>query len=377
MKVLNLFSDWKWTGPAEPVLSMCKALEHEGVETIVAYRKTPLDFPERTVQKEAHKRGLKCYEGFRLNRYFSIKDWWSDLSSLGAYVKKEKIDIVHTNLSHDYLTAIAALSFGAHPPIIVRTDHKRDGMPKNVFMSWALSRTDGIVTYSDKIRRQDVANFRFPEERTRVIPPGVDLYSGPIKDIRRGFGLSTGDKVIGVIGRLKPDRGFDIILKAFSIIHERVSNVKLLIMGRSSQMENSVMKPLRELGLEKDVIIAGYHIDDYFSVINLFDIFVMMRAGSDGTGRALREVMAAGKPVIVSDVGMLSDFIDEGKTGYVTRWDEIDLAQKMELMLTDDAKRQTFGENARKKAAEHWNYASQARQMKAFYEHLLRLGKRR
>ncbi len=377
MKILNLFSDWKWTGPAEPVLSLCKALEGQGVEIIVAYRKTPLDFPERTVGKEAHKRGLQCYEGFRLNRYFSVKDWWSDLTSLGSYVRREKIDIVHTNLSHDYVTAIAALSFRANRPLIVRTDHKRDGMPKNPFMSRAISRTDGIVTYSEKIRRQDIANFSFPEDRTRVIPPGVDLYDGPIKDVRQQFGLSADDKVIGVIGRLKPDRGFDIVLKAFAIMHEHIRSAKLLIMGRSSQIENSVMKPLRELGLEKHVIIAGYHIEDYFSVINLFDLFVMMRAGSDGTGRALREVMAAGKPAIVSDVGMLSDFIDEGQNGYVTKWDATDLAQKMQSILADDAKRKAFGENARKKAIEQWNYQAQAKQMKAFYEHLLRLGKRR
>ena len=55
MKVLNLFSDWKWTGPAEPVLSLCEALENEGVDIILAYRKAPLDFNERTVEKETRK----------------------------------------------------------------------------------------------------------------------------------------------------------------------------------------------------------------------------------------------------------------------------------------------------------------------------------
>jgi len=45
---------------------------------------------------------------------------------------------------------------------------------------------------------------------------------------------------------------------------------------------------LRELGLERDVVLAGYRFDDYFSMISTFDVFVMMRAGSDGTARALR-----------------------------------------------------------------------------------------
>jgi glycosyltransferase involved in cell wall biosynthesis len=376
MKVLNLFSDWKWTGPAEPVLSLCEALGNEGVEVILAYRKTPLEFHERTVGKEIHRRNIRCYDGFKLNRYFSLKDWYSDMTSLYPYVQREEIDIIHTNLSHDYFTAITAFAFNKKRPLIIRTDHKRDGMPVNWFMSWALTRTDGIVTYSEKIRKQDITNFNFPAERTSVIPPGIKPHEGTIRNMRNEFGLRADEKVIGVIGRLKPDRGFDIILKAFKIVKNRVDNVKLLIMGRSSQIKASVVKPLQDLGLENDVVLAGYQIDDYFSVISLFDLFVMMRAGSDGTGRALREVMSMGKPIIVSDVGMLSDFVEDGKNGYVTKWDEHDLATKMEALIVDDAKRKQFGNKAKETAREKWNYQLQAQQMKSFYERLLGLGKR-
>lgn len=377
MKVLNLFSDWKWTGPAEPVLSLCEALGNEGVDVTLAYRKTPLEFNERTVEKEAHKRSIKCFDGFKLNRYFSVKDWYFDARFLNPYIEQEGIDIVHTNLSHDYFTALTALTFHKKRPLIIRTDHKRDGMPVNWFMQWGLSRTDGIVTYSEKIGKQDMANFRFPEERMCVIPPGIEPHEGTIKNIRYEFGLRMDEKVIGVIGRLKPDRGFDIILKAFKILKDRVGDVKLLIMGRSSQIEESVIKPLRELGLEKDVILAGYQIDNYFSVISLFDLFVMMRAGSDGSARALREVMSMGKPAIVSDMGMLPDLVEDGKTGYVTKWDEHDLADKMEALITDDAKRKQFGDNAKETAGEKWNYQLQAKTMKNFYESLLQLGKRK
>lgn len=377
MKVLHLFSDWKWTGPAEPVLSLCKALENEGIDTTLAYRQAPLDFAERTVGKEIKKRGIKCFDGFKLNRYFSLKDWYFDTTSLGPYVKQEGIDIVHTNLSHDHFTAILALSFIGNRPLIIRTDHKWDAMPPNRFMSWALSRTDSIVTYSEKIKTLDMTNFHFPEERMCVIPPGIKPYDGPTSDLKNSFGLKPSDKIIGVIGRLKPERGFDIILKAFKIAKERVANAKLIIMGRSSQIEESVIKPLRNLGLENDVILAGYRIEDYFSVISLFDLFVMMRAGSDGSARALREVMSMGKPAVVSDVGMLCEIVEDGSTGYVSKWDEHDLAGKMIALLTDDEKRKQFGNNAAKAAIEKWDYRIQAQTLKSFYEDLLRMGKRK
>ena len=377
MKILHLFSDWKWTGPAEPVLSLCENLQNEGVDVVVAYRKTPLDFPERTVDKEAMKRGLHCYEGLKLNRYFSVRDWLHDFAFFGPYVEKQKFDIVHTHLSHDYFTAITALSFRRPRPRIVRTDHKRDGLPANLFMSWAMARTDGLVTYSQRLANLDMKNFNIPEERLRIIPPGIKPYEGPAGNLRRELGVSADDRVIGVIGRLKPDRGYDIILKAFSILRSRVDRVKLVIVGRSSQIGTSIMKPLKDLGIEKDVILAGYRFDDYFLMIQTFDIYIMMRAGSDGSGRALREVLSMGRPAIVSDRGMLPDLVDDGKTGFVTSWDAPDLAGKMEILVNDADIRQRFGENARSRADEEWSFRLQAKAMKSFYESLLRMDLRR
>ncbi|MCX5802865.1 MAG: glycosyltransferase family 4 protein [Proteobacteria bacterium] len=376
MKILHLFSDWKWTGPAEPTVSLCEALSHEGVDVTIAFRKAPPDFQERTVEKEVKERGIKSFDGFRLNRYFSVRDWLFDFRYIKRYVEEQAIDIVHTNLSHDHFTAIFSLSFSKNRPLIVRTDHKRDGMPINRFMKWALSRTDGLVSYSKKIMEHDVKSFGFPDKRTCVIPLGVKPYNGPLKNMKEEFGIKADERVIGVIGRLKPDRGYDVILKAFKLVRERMNNVKLLIMGRSSQIEKSVKQPLSELGLESDVILAGYRIDDYFSVISTFDLFVMMRAGSDGSARALREVMAMGKPAIVSDAGMLPELVEDGKTGFVVKPDERELAEKMGTILLDEGKRMTFGTNAKQTAIEKWSYTTQAQKMKEFYERLLEIGKR-
>lgn len=376
MKILHLFSDWKWTGPAEPTVSLCEALSNEGVDVTIAFRKAPPDFKERTVEKEVKERGIKSFDGFRLNRYFSVRDWLYDFRYIKRYVEEQALDIVHTNLSHDHFTAILSLSFSKKRPLIARTDHKRDGMPINGFMKWALSRTDGLVSYSKKIMEHDVRSFGFPEKQTCVIPPGVKPYNGPLKNMREGFGIKADEKVIGVIGRLKPDRGYNVILKAFRLVRERMNNVKLLIMGRSSQIEKSIIQPLTDMGLEHDVILAGYRIDDYFSVISTFDLFVMMRAGSDGTARALREVMAMGKPVIVSDSGMLPEMVEDGVSGYVVKWDENDLAIKMEAILFDEQKRKTFGINAKRAAIDKWNYSIQAQKMKEFYERLFEIGKR-
>jgi len=377
MKILQLFSDWKWTGPAEPVVSLCEALNVQGVDVTLAYRKTPLEFHERTVEKQVKQRAIRYYEGLRLNRYFSFRDWYHDMQHLKDYVNRENVDIIHTNLSHDHYTAVISTLFAGARPLIIRTDHKRDGMPDNLFMSWALRKTDGIVTYSEKLRKQDIKRFDFPDARTSAVPPAIRVYEGPVKKMRNVFGIKPDERVIGVIGRLKPDRGYDIILRAFKKLKDRQGKVKLLIMGRSSQIEKSIKRPLAELGLEQDVILAGYRVEDYFSVIATFDIFVMMRAGSDGSARALREVMGMGRPAIVSDAGMLPELVDNGKTGFITTWDADDLSKKMETLLWDEGMRKTFGANAARIAREKWDYRAQAGQLKDFYERLMLMGKRK
>ncbi len=374
MKCLHLFSDWKWTGPAEPVVSLCENLAAEGIDVSLAFRKAPEDFKERTVGKEAHKQGVRGYEALRLNRYFSIRDWAFDVRAIGRYAADHKVDIVHAHLTHDHVLAALGLT-GKKKCLLVRTDHKRDGLGAGYAMKTLLSRTDGLVSYARTIQQHDILAFDFPEERTAVLSPGVRVPPATRQDLRTELGIAADEKVIGVIGRLKPDRGYDVILRAFKMLRERTRGVKLVIVGRSSQIEESIRKPVSALGLQDDVILAGYRLNDYFPMIATFDLFVMIRAGSDGTARALREVMAMGKPAIVSDRGMLPELVHDGTNGYVIA-DDRQLAERMEQVLTDDALRTALGDAARRCAVEEWDYRSQARRMVEFYEKLLRMGKR-
>lgn len=375
MKVLHLLSDWKWTGASDPVVSLCEHLTGAGLEVRLAFRKGPDDFPEKTVGKEVARRGIDGYDRFRLSRYFSLGDWLFDVREIGRYAVREGFDIIHTHLNHDHSMAAASLLTIARKPLLVRTDHKRDGLDQGFAMKRLLARTDGLAAYSGKILRNDVKRFDYPQERTCLLPPGITIHDGPTQDLRSELGITPHEKVIGVIGRLKPDRGYDLIIRAFRILRDRIDGVKLVIVGRSSQIEESIGKPVAALGLQTDVVLAGYRFDDYFSMISTFDLFVMMRAGSDGTARALREVLAAGKPAIVSDRGMLPELVEDGRTGYVVG-DEKQLAARMEEVLTQDALRVTLGEAAKKAAAERWDFESQARKCMAFYGELLSLGRR-
>ncbi len=373
MKVLHLLSDWKWTGSSEPVASLCEALAAEDVDVTIAYRKTPAHRVNvNSVEKEVKKRGVPYFEGFRLNRYFSLRDWLYDIINIKRYVENEGVDIVHTNLPHDHFIALLSLQFCKKRPLIIRTDHKRDGISKAPFMKWALFKTDGLVAYSRKIIEHDITTFGYPVEKTCIIPSGIKRFEGEIEDKRHELHIDDNDKVIGVVGRLKKERGYDTIFRAFKRVRDRIVNVKLLVLGRGSPQDESIVHNLIEdLGIGNDVILAGYRSDDYFSMISSFDVFVMMRAGTDGTARALREVMSIGVPSVVSDLGMLPELVDDGINGFVVKPQEHILAENIIELLSDEKKRQIFGKDAKETAQSKWNYKNQAVTMMNFYKELL------
>jgi glycosyltransferase involved in cell wall biosynthesis len=374
MKVLHLLSDWKWTGSSEPVVSLCEALAEQGVDVTIAYRKTPAPFDsdrENTVEKEVKQRRIQHYEGFRLNRYFSLKDWLYDIIYIKRYVKNEGVDIVHTNLAHDHFLALLSLQFCKKRPLIIRTDHKRDGIPAAPFMKWALSQTDSLVAYSRKIIDHDIRTFGYPAEKTCVIPPGIKMFEGRLEDERHVFHIDNDDRIIGVVGRLKKDRGYDTIFNAFKLVKDRIGKVKLLVLGRGGSKDNIIIHDtIADLGIENDVILAGYRSDDYFSIISAFDVFVMMRAGTDGTARALREVMSMGVTPVVSNLGMLPELVDDGINGFVVKPQENILAEKIIELLSDEEKRQTFGKNAKETAQNKWIYKNQAVTLMNCYQEL-------
>ena len=108
-------------------------------------------------------------------------------------------------------------------------------------------------------------------------------------------------------------------------------------------MEESVVKPMKRLGVEPWVVLGGYQTEHYVDTLNSMDLFVFLVPGSDGTARALREAMAMGKPVIVTDRGMLPELVENGVSGIVAQETPESLAQAVCELLRDPEKGRKMG----------------------------------
>ena len=387
MKILHLFSNWKWTGPADPTLTLCKGLEKRGHDVTFAYRKPPVPV-EDSIEKRVLQSGVKATDRFQLNH--SVKFYHPsfltthlrDILDLTHFLREGKFDILNVHHTHGHLLGGIAARRSGHPVIVIRSDHKRDPLKPSLGNRLLISRlTDGMITFSDRARKEDSEHFGLPLERVRKISPALDLNrydpNGKFKDMRAHFGIDPKEIVIGMIARFQKYRRTAVFLEAVRTIVKEFPNVKILLVGRSSQIEQSVVQPMKQLGVEKWIVLGGYQTEDYLDTLACMDIFVFLMAGSDGTARALREAMAMGKPVIVANRGMLPELVEDGISGLLVNDTADELARVALRLLHHPEVREALGKAAYQKAHQNFQLDRQVEAVERFYQEMMKLGKRK
>ena len=162
-----------------------------------------------------------------------------------------------------------------------------------------------------------------------------------------------------------------MLLEALSRLTKDIPEVRLLLVGHSSQMQRSIIEPMERLGIASHVILAGYQSDNYVDTLACMDIFVLLTPGSDGTARALREAMAMAKPVVVTTKGMLPELVKDGVTGFVVQDTPQTLYQALLPLVKDKRLRISIGRNAHETAHKEFRLEHQAEQVEAFYQKIL------
>ena len=386
MKILHLFSNWKWTGPADPTLNLCKELEKRGHDVTFAYRKPPMPL-EDSIEKRVLQSEVKATDQFRLDH--SVKVYHPsflpthlrDILDLTRYLRQEKFDILNVHHTHGHLLGGIAARRSGHPVIVIRSDHKRDSLKPRLGNRLLISQlTDGMITFSERARRDDSEHFGLPLERVQKVSPALDLSQydprEKFKDMKPSFGIEPKEIVIGMIARYQKYRRTAVFLEAVKTIAKEFPNVRLLLVGRSGQIEQSVIQPMRQLGVEKWVVLGGYQTKDYLATLACMDIFVFLMAGSDGTARALREAMAMGKPVIVANRGMLPELVEDGVSGLVVNDNAEELARAALRLLQRPELREALGKAAYQKAHRDFRLDRQVEAVESFYQAMIKLGPR-
>jgi glycosyltransferase involved in cell wall biosynthesis len=373
VRVLHLFGDWKWTGPAEPTLDLCLELRTRGIDARLLCPRPP---PEASsnLAGAARERGLDPIHGLRFNRRLNLFDNLSDVASLRALCDTEAIDLLHVHFSQDHLLGGLAARRARLRPAVIRTNQKAIPTPRGPGSSFLLKRlTDGYLTYSKVALDADSRAFGL-DGRASLIPSALRLDrfdpSTSPDAARARFEIEPGAFVLGVVARMQRHRRFDVLLEG--VKRAKTPGLRVLVVGRGTHMNEVAVEPARRLGLENTVTFTGYLGKDYLGTVAAFDALLFLVPGSDGTCRALREAMAMGKPVIGARRGMIPELVEDGRTGLVIDDTAENIARAIGRLATDRDQRVAMGKAARAKAVEAFDIRRQADAVIAAYEATLR-----
>ncbi len=376
MKILHLFSNWKWTGPAEHALQLAHRLGLKGHQVLFAYGRPPKEDLEGIRQK-ARAFGVETIE-LGLKKHLSLLSDVRDLWGLRSILKVFNPDLIHAHLTNDHLLGGLAVGLFSPSTKLLRTSYQGEGLAKNSVRNRILLRylTSGLITASERGREECIRNFDLPPERVWKVEVGVDTKrfnpQGSFRILRRSLGIGPSEVVVGIVARIQEHRRFDVFLEAFKQASGQMSNLRAVLIGRGTNMIPVAVEPAKRLGLNGRVLFPGYKEgEEYVDALASMDIKVFLVPGTDGSCRAVREAMAMGLPVIAARRGMLPEIVKEGEVGLLIEDSPENLSNAILTLARDETLRRNMGQAARKWALEHFSLDKEVERVEDIYHSLL------
>ena len=255
---------------------------------------------------------------------------------LGAYLRRHRIQIVHT---FDYpLNCFGVpVARAFRVPVVLSSQRAHRVLtPAGLYrrlLRFTDKLVDGIVVNSDAVRRDLIANEHLPPPLIHLCYNGIDLSRFHPEARSRIPALAGSSIVIGVVCVLRPEKGIPILLKAFAQSGAYDKNARLLIVGSGTELPG-LETLATELGI-RDQCIFQPAVSDVAPWLESIDIFVLPSL-SEALSNSLMEAMASGCTCIASETGGNPELIRHGLTGLLFRpGDPDDLTKKLRSVIAD------------------------------------------
>jgi len=304
------------------------------------------------------------------------------LVKLVSLFRRLRPDIVHTHTAKaGTLGRLAARIAGVPVKIHTFHGHVLDGYfspaVTRVFvgMERMLARvTDRLVTVSPRLRTELLAMGIGRPEQVEVIPLGLDLERfrracPGVPALRPSLGLGSGVRLLAIVGRLAPIKDHPTLFQAMAILQTSNPPVHLAVVGDGE--ERARLETLAgRLGLGQRIHFLGWR-TDLETILKEVDV-VICASKNEGTPVALIEAMAAGVPVLSTDVGGVADLVAHGETGWLVRpGDPPSLAEAIRRLLGDEALRARLAAAGRTVVLERHGVEGLIRRVEMLYATLM------
>ncbi len=314
----------------------------------------------------------------KLVPWTKFKPFWRCARAVAKIVREHNIDIIHTHAYYgDAVGSLAGKMAGVKTVATVYVWGKYE-LHRQIMhlIDWLAIQFMTVVT----AHCRDTANKTFvigvPRSKIPILLPGYPHTRPPLsaderREKRRAFGIADDEILLVNAARLAPEKAQDQLLRSFRMILDRYPRARLWICGVGLQeVEQQLHRLRRELRLESTTQLMGFH-HDLWSVLDAAD-FMVHPSHVEGIPQSLMAGMAAGLPIVASDVGGVAEVIRHGQTGMLVKENDVEgFAQTVIGFLADRGRARALGDAARKALEEEFSTEAAVRKVEDLYRRML------
>jgi glycosyltransferase involved in cell wall biosynthesis len=295
---------------------------------------------------------------------------WSALRDL---ITRRNIEIVH---AHDYKTDLLAwLLHRWHDVAVLATAHGWTGhswRERRLYYpadKWLLARLPRVIAVSSDIRNE-IVRYGARPEAVSVLLNGIDHLAfrrEPQREAeaRAAWGFSSADVVLGAVGRLEPQKRFDLLIEAFARVARHVPEARLAIAGDGSK-RLELQAQIDRAGIGAVCRLTG-HVTDIPLFHHALDLFVQS-SDYEGTPNAVLEAMAFETPLVATSAGGTGELVRDGIDGLVIPTGDADaLERAIHRSLTDLIGRLDRAASARQRVSTELSFRSRTQKLERIY----------
>jgi glycosyltransferase involved in cell wall biosynthesis len=294
------------------------------------------------------------------------------LFKLASLVVRKKVDLIHTdNPRHTVYLGIVSLLL--QRPLLwhVRVSDRENPLYERLL--FFLSKKVIAVSKTVGGRFNHISRSN---KKLTVIYNGVAIkeYDSQLAKGNEREEFSSEDCVIiGTVGQIIPIKGQELLIKAAAAVCKVSSRkIKILIIGTGKpDYCNRLVEMSRSLGIHDKIVFTGFR-DDIPALMDALDIFVLVGTHKEGLSRVILEAMAAGKPVIATEVGGNGETVIDGKTGFLIPVNsEAGLVSALLKLISDGETRKRMGTAGRLRLEQTFDIDENLKIIQGIYEELV------
>jgi glycosyltransferase involved in cell wall biosynthesis len=283
---------------------------------------------------------------------------WSCSRRLAAILRREQVDLVHAHQYTPFFYAMMGRLLYRRPPILF-TEHGRHypDYPrlKRIFANrLLLARRDRVVGVGEAVRQALIHNEGIPPERVGLIYNGINLapFANGAPDrvlLRKEIGVGARDLVILQVARLDYLKDHATAIRTLERVVRLHPAARLVLVGEGPEMK-PIQDLVRERNLQLFVRFLGLRTDVAW-LLRAADLFLLTSI-SEGIPLTIIEAMAAGVPVVSTNVGGIPEVVEDGRTGLLApSGNDALLATKVLHLADSPALRLQMGQFGRQRAS--------------------------